>query len=311
MCVPPEPGTPKYSAGSMNVVEYMLYPECESPQTRQHNPAFAGLPLTAVSPSLMRKALSPHALPWTSGGPISTLHPRPTQTIWTRAPYFPPLPPAPPLGSRVGGAQRLQGTRAPPNCHRSLLLGVQYEKTAAITMGVGRGQGRETKAGQKALLSSGFPALPHQPSHRKQASPVHIRGMGLRERSEVPPSLGPQDACEVGFPFGPSRPRLLERPGQAELGAGVGLSPMTRSYQPPGTHPSLGRRGAEGLPERRDPAWPCPLSTPWQLGKEKRVMPQVALTVAAPGPKRQVGQSVSPKACTGPSVPWHLLMPNC
>ena len=58
----------------------------------------------------------------TSGSPTPG---RRKPSIWT--PYFPPLPPALPLGSQAVGAQRRQGTRAPQNCHRSLLLGVRCQ----------------------------------------------------------------------------------------------------------------------------------------------------------------------------------------
>lgn len=45
--------------------------------------------------------------------------------------------------------------------------------------------------------------------------------------------------------------------------------PSMKSWELSSTYPSRGQRGAAGLPARRYPVWPCPLTTPWQLGKEQ------------------------------------------
>ena len=94
----------------------------------------------------------------TSGSPI----PGPRRpSIWT--PYFPPLPPAPPPGSQAAGAQRRQGTRAPQNCHRSLLLGVRCHVRR-----------ERDKRGSKGSLSPGLPCpTPHHAQPDTEDSPDH------------------------------------------------------------------------------------------------------------------------------------------
>lgn len=95
--------------------------------------------------------------------------------------------------------------------------------------------------------------------------------------AEEPGLSAPFPGCVgLGVRF-PSRPSYPKAPGEARPGRVRCMQkapPVMRSCQPPDTHPSLGRRGAEGRPERRGPAWPCLPSTPWQLGEDTRVRPQ-------------------------------------
>lgn len=165
-------------------------------------------PPPRLPPGRRQSRLSPsRPPPWTSGLPISPA--RGPWTIWTRAPYFPPLPPAPPLGSQAGGAQGLPGTRAPPNCRRSLLLGPVGD--AGIPAGWER-KG-ETEAGQRLLWSSR--SLPAPGPVPRKDSPGHVRGKGLRQRTEGHPRLVPKMPGRLVFPSAP-QPRVSGG-GQARL----------------------------------------------------------------------------------------------